>query len=100
MWIQYVASREPLTKVPSEAVSFVVLLKEVVETWKICFFSPMMSERQPTAALDAEDGWCWMAGVCECVCQIKIAAVSLNQLEVAKKNPKCKKESPKHIEEY
>lgn len=34
------ASREPLTKVPSEAVSFVVLLKEVVETWKICFFSP------------------------------------------------------------
>lgn len=34
------ASRQPLTKVPSEAVSFVVLLKKVLETWKICFSPP------------------------------------------------------------
>lgn len=83
------ASRQPLTKILSEAVSFIVLLKKVVETWKICP-PPMMSERQPTAALGAEDGWCLMVGVCQCVYQIKIATVSLNQREVAK-NPKMQK---------
>lgn len=55
---------------------------------------PMMSERQPTAALDAEDGWCWIVSVCECVCQIKIAAVSLNQLGVAKTPQNAKKKIP------
>lgn len=62
------ASRQPWTEEPlSEAAWSVVLeemncLRKVVETRK------MMSERQPTAALDAEDGWRWMVGACVCVC--------------------------------